>query len=133
MWGVVIALVRQQLKRVDVPRPHHREVSVIECGELRLPKSLHHREHCRVDEADRRVPVLVAELSDSCVVGGDERFDLVRPSGNVIEQCHDDPRVHSPENQLIYLDQYGGRYDKPLSGPLQQCSTYGEVGVVTVE
>lgn len=54
--------LRQQRQGLNVPRSHHREVSAVKGGHLRLAMSFSQRDYERIGRAQRQVGVLLDEL-----------------------------------------------------------------------
>ena len=69
-----------------MPGTQDAEVATIERGELRLVHSFDDGQHGRIDEADVRVRVAIAELPDAHVVRGLQVSDPVRASLDVRAQ-----------------------------------------------
>ncbi len=87
--------------------PHQPEVTPVQRREFRLLPALDHREHCRIDKADIRVGVLIAEFSHADEVECVEIFDYVCPREHIIQQLREDPRMEAGLDQPVEFDQNG--------------------------
>lgn len=109
------------------------EVAVIERGELRFVKPFDDREHGRVDEADVRVGVSIADLGHSPVIALIEVDDGVRAAFDVPKQGDKHSGVEGSLNQVVDLDQNGRRNQQRLIGLFDQEPAAGVVVVTPIE
>ena len=87
---------------------------VTQCRELRLVEPFNDGEDGRVDEADVRVGILVADVADTWVVLRLELFDSIGTIDDVIEQCQKDAWMHPPRDELLHLDEGRRRHNHRL-------------------
>ncbi len=109
------------------------EVAVVERGELRFVKPFDDREHCRVDEADVRVGVSIADLGHSPVVARGEVDDRVRATFDVPKQGDEHAGVEGSLDQVVDLDQDGRRNQQRLVCLFDQAPAAGVVVVTPIE
>lgn len=117
---------------VHVSRPQDPEVAPVERRELGFAEALDDREHGRVDEADVRICVRVAQFPDPSVVLDREVLDQIGACGHVVEKRPKDAGMHSRVDPGVQLDPYRRRYDKRFVGVLDQGARGGVVGIATV-
>ena len=123
----------EQLKAFDVPGTENREVAAVECCQLRLVESLDDRQNRRVDEADVRVGVPVAQLGNPTIVGRVGVDDLICAIVDVREQGHEHSRVQASVDQVVDLDQHRSRDQEGLSRFLDQLPASSVVVVAAIE
>jgi hypothetical protein len=125
--------VRQDLERFHVTWSQDTEVAAIECGELRFVKPFDDREHSRVDEADVRVGVSIADLGHSPVIALSEVDDGVSATFDVPKQGDQHTGVEGSLNQVVDLDQDGSRNQQRLVCLFDQAPAASVVVVTPIE
>lgn len=118
---------------VHVSRPQDSEVALVERCELGFAEALGDRENSRVDEADVRICVRVAQLTGPSVVLDGEVLDQVRACDHVVEKRPQHAGMHPRVDPGVDLDQYGRRDDERFVGVLDESARGGVVGIATVE
>ena len=114
-------------------RAHDAEVAVIKRRELWLAESLGHGQDGAVDEPDPQIRVGLQQLTYSLVVLRRQILDRQGPAPHLIQDRVEGfiPRV--PPEQVIDLDEDGGRDDPPLARAGEQRRAWFMVVVVAIE
>jgi hypothetical protein len=82
---------RQQRQRFGVPRPHDREVPMVESGDIGLTQSFGKRDNARVDHAQLEVVVLLLQRTAALEVCCGCWLAPVRASEDIVLECQ--PRL----------------------------------------
>jgi hypothetical protein len=125
-------LLGQQNERVDVTRPEDPEMPVIQRSQLRFVEALNDSEYGSVYQPHIRVPVLVANLTDSTIVGGEQIFDYKCPLDDLIDECDKCTDVQLFVDPVVDFAQYRRGNDQRLCGLPEQTATPMMVRVTPV-
>jgi hypothetical protein len=104
-----------QLQRLDVTRPHRREVAVVQRGQLRLSEALHDRQHRAVDEADFQIGIGREQLGRPLVVARHQILDVQSAAAHLIEHGAEGFGPGITAEQVVDLDQHGRGNHAPLA------------------
>jgi hypothetical protein len=101
--------LRQQLQRIDVARPQHTEMAVVQGCQLRLIETLDDGQNRRVHEADRRVGVASENLANAAVISDEQCLHSVAAILDIVQELNECMRAYMSLEKVIDLDDHWSR------------------------
>ena len=108
-------------------------MATVERGQLRFVEPFDDRKHGRVNEADVRVGVAVAQITNARVVGWGEIGDRVGARFDVGKQGYQGARIEPLMDPVVDLDEDRRRNHEGFIGRLDQCAACRVIGVGPVK
>lgn len=109
------------------------EVPMIQRRHLGLTKPLNNGEDRRVDEANVRVGVTLADFPNPPVIVGTKVLDQVGSSRYIVQQCDERARTEPLLDPVINFDQDGSRDDQRFGRLLDKATTCRMIGVAPID
>src|SRR6266540_2819429 len=114
-------------------RTEHTEMASIERREFRLTEALDDGKHCRVDEADVGVRVLIAQVPDALIVAWFQFHNVENTAVYVIEQVDKDARPKASVYPVVDFHQNRRREHQLFRGRYKKVSAFDMAAVRAVE
>jgi hypothetical protein len=111
--------LREQFECIDVARPKHAEVTMVQGSQFRLAEPFHDAQHRSIDKANVRIGVPIAEGSNAGIVGVDEVDNEEGTSPDVVEHRQECTRTKSLASPVVKLYQDRGRHQDVLKSCLE--------------